>query len=95
MRQLTREEAIYIADSKSWQQLTTIERAAFQLNQKRLFLPFDEFQRSMEEALGRPVFTHEFGLNYDGLVYEMKHKVIVNLDKVFAKMVPTQAEDFT
>lgn len=30
-------------------------------------MPFDVFHAAIEEVLYRPVFTHEFGLNIDGL----------------------------
>ncbi len=32
----------------------------FQLSQERLCLPFELFQKAVEQALGRPVWTHEF-----------------------------------
>ena len=35
-----------------------------------LCCPFDVFREAVEKSLGRPVFTHEFGLNYDGIVAE-------------------------
>ena len=34
-------------------------------------MPFDVFHKAVEETLGRPVFTHEFGLNLDGLCKEL------------------------
>ncbi len=34
-------------------------------------MPFDVFHKAIEEALGRPVWTHEFGLNWDGLWLEL------------------------
>ena len=34
-------------------------------------MPFDLFHKSIEAALGRPVFTHEFGMNRDGLTREL------------------------
>ena len=45
--------------------------ARFQLFQKRLCMPFPRFHKAMEEALGRPVWTHEFGLNLQGLQAEL------------------------
>jgi hypothetical protein len=29
------------------------------------------FQEAVEKSLGRPVFTHEFGLNYQGICKEV------------------------
>ena len=57
LQQLTREEAIAFEEWKKW---TLPERAAFQLRQDRLCMPFSEFHAAVENALGRPVFTHEF-----------------------------------
>ena len=39
---------------------TANEITAFQLFEKRLCMPFDRFHAAVEEALGRPVWTHEF-----------------------------------
>ena len=33
---------------------------AFQLYEERLCMPFPLFHKAVEEALGRPVYTHEF-----------------------------------
>lgn len=35
-----------------------------------LLVPFDKFHESVEFLLGRPVWTHEFGLNWEGLKAE-------------------------
>lgn len=70
MRQLTMEEAIRLAESGVWRSWSHYERVKFQLFQKRLCMDFDAFHESIEKVLGRPVFTHEFGLNYDRLVME-------------------------
>jgi len=43
----------------------------FQLFEDRLCMPFAVFHEAMEKALERPVFTHEFALNYDGLCREL------------------------
>lgn len=34
-------------------------------------MPFSLFHESLEKALGRPVFTHELALNYDGICGEL------------------------
>ncbi len=33
-------------------------------------MPFDVFHEAIEKVLHRPVYTHEFGLNYVGIVLE-------------------------
>ena len=70
MKQLTKEEAIKIYESGIWKDWSDEDLVAFQLFQEKLCVPFDIFHKAIEKVLGRPVFTHEFGLNYDGLVAE-------------------------
>lgn len=82
MDQLTREQAIAFYDSGAWKKMSVKERAVFQMQQDRLCMPFNEFHKAVEEALGRPVFTHEFGLNRDGVRAELEGQA----------MAPTFAE---
>lgn len=71
MKQVTQDEAIAMHDGGAWKDWTDIQRASFQMVQDRLCMPFAEFHKSVEKSLGRPVFTHEFGLNRDGLTREL------------------------
>jgi len=71
MRQLTEEEAIEFFDGEKWKTMSFFERAEFQLFQDCLCMPFSVFHEAVEESLKRPVFTHEFGLNRDGLKKEL------------------------
>lgn len=68
---MTREEAITLFESKFWEQMSLEERAKFQLFERKLCMPFDLFHEAVEKTLGRPVFTHEFGLNWEGLQKEL------------------------
>jgi len=74
MEQLTTEQAIAFAESGAWQKLDAKALALFQMEQDKLCMPFGEFHKAVEETLGRPVWTHEFGLNRDGLLAEMQGK---------------------
>lgn len=65
-----REKAVSLYNSGWWKGKDHREIAKFQLFTKEVSVPFDVFHEAMEKSLGRPVFTHEFGLNYDGLVLE-------------------------
>jgi hypothetical protein len=47
------------------------DRATFQLYEELLCMPFDVFHEAIEKALGRPVFTHEFALNTEGIKKEL------------------------
>jgi len=71
MKQLTREEAIKIADSGIWKNWTNEEIVKFQLYQNRLCMDFSRFHEAVEKVLGRPVYTHEFGAEgHKGIVAE-------------------------
>jgi hypothetical protein len=65
-----KEKAIELYDSNWWVDQSPRKVAEFQLFTAELCCPFDVFQEAVEKSLGRPVFTHEFGLNYDGICEE-------------------------
>lgn len=67
--QLTKEEAIKLHDSKSWETWTPEQVVRFQLFQKKLCIPFDKFHEAIEKVLNRPVWTHEFAFR-DEIVKE-------------------------
>ena len=71
MDQLTKEQAIEFSEAKMWESMTLRERAEFQIQQQLLCMPFDKFHEAVEKTVGRPVFTHEFGVNVDGLKEEI------------------------
>jgi hypothetical protein len=62
-------------ESRFWEDLTLAQRARFQINEPLLCMPFAVFHEAVEKTLGRPVFTHEFGLNWDGLKAELNGEV--------------------
>lgn len=68
---MTEEEAVKLYDSQFWESMSLRDRAVFQMFEPRLCMPFDVFHEAVEKTLGRPVFTHEFGLNLDGLKQEL------------------------
>ncbi len=68
----TPEEAIALSQSPEWAALSTIEKCRFQMDCDLCLFPvFSDLHKAMEEALGRPVWTHEFGLNREGLRREL------------------------
>lgn len=69
---LTKEQAIRLVESNWWVGMSHRDIAMFQLHEPRLCMPFDKFHEAVEKALGRPVFTHEFGLNWYGLQKELR-----------------------
>lgn len=71
---ITKEQAIELANSNWWLNLSARDIVMFQLFEPLLCMPFDVFHEAIEKALGRPVWTHEFGLNYEGLKKEFLGK---------------------
>lgn len=65
-----REKAIELAETKWWEGKSAREIARHQLFTAELCCPFGVFHKAVEESLGRPVFTHEFGANWEGLCRE-------------------------
>lgn len=71
MRQLTEAEAIRFYSSEAWRRMSSTQIAHFQMQQDRLCVPLSVFHEALEETLGRSVWTHELGLNRDGLAAEL------------------------
>lgn len=71
MRQFTEKQAIEFYQSNQWEELSHEAIAKLQITQDRLCVPFSRFHEAVEKTLGRPVFTHEFGLNREGLTKEL------------------------
>lgn len=65
-----REAAIELAESKWWENVSPKYAVKFQLFTKELCMPFDVFHQKIEDVLGRSVYTHEFGMNFDGIIQE-------------------------
>ena len=61
-------------DTEWWNSDDPMEVAWGQLNEPTLIMDFDKFHEAIEKALGRPVFTHEFGINAEELKKELEAK---------------------
>ena len=68
---MTKDQAIAFYKSGAWKAMSDEERARFQISERCLCMPFDVFHKAVEKTLGRPVYTHEFGLNYEGIKAEL------------------------
>lgn len=66
-----REKAIELYDSGWWKGKSAHDICKFQMFTAELCMPFEQFHKAVEDALKRPVWTHEFGLNYEGLAKEL------------------------
>lgn len=67
--QISKEDAIELANSKDWKSWTDDEIVSFQLFNNCLSMPFSSFHKAIESVLNRPVFTHEFAFQ-DHLIHE-------------------------
>ena len=57
-------------DTRWWESSDPGEVAEYQLFEDILMTNFGLFHEGIEKLVGRPVFTHEFGLNVEGLRQE-------------------------
>lgn len=89
--QLTKEQAIELAESGAWKEMNLRQRAEFQILQNKLCMPFDVFHEAVEKTLERPVYTHEFSsLGHDGLIAELfEGKKPPTLQEIM-EMIPTE-----
>ena len=70
MNELTKDQAIVLAESGFWKDMNALDIAVFQSNNELLCMPFEVYHEAMNEALERPVFTHEFA-DTDSLLKEL------------------------
>jgi hypothetical protein len=69
-----KDQAIALAKTQWWKNLTAREIVQVQLFTQELCMDFNDFCGALEEALDRPVFNHELALNYEGIVEEFLGK---------------------
>lgn len=63
--QLSKDEAIELADRGTLNDMPARDAALFQLRQSLLCCDFSHFHKGMEDLLGRPVWSHEFARTDD------------------------------
>lgn len=71
MKKLTKEQAISFSESKAYEGMSHEKIAEFQINQDKICMPFEVFHEAVEKTIGRPVYTHEFGMNLKGIKAEI------------------------
>jgi len=70
MKSIGREKAIELYDSNWWELCDEREITEFQLFVEELCCPFEIFHAALEKTIERPVWTHELGLNLEGIQRE-------------------------
>jgi hypothetical protein len=60
MSEMTREQAIELAETGWWKDRKPEDIVSFQLFEEKLCMDFGDFQMAVEKVLGHPVWTHEF-----------------------------------
>lgn len=86
---MTRKQAIALYKIGWWKTKTPEEIAAFQLFEERLCMPFELFHEAVEKALGRPVWTHEFG-SKGGLREEFRGKKAKHSMQEIIELIPEE-----
>jgi hypothetical protein len=69
-KSIGKKRALALAETKWWEGKPYRDIAKVQLFTAELCCPFSIFHEALEKSLGRPVYTHELGLNYDGICQE-------------------------
>lgn len=59
-------------DNRWWESKEPVQVAMYQIFEDILMVDFSTFHEGLEKLVGRPVFTHEMGLNVDGLRKEAR-----------------------
>jgi hypothetical protein len=89
-RSIGRDSAIALFDTEWWKDKSPREIAGTQLFTKELCCPFEVFHEAVEKSLSRPVWTHEFGLNYEGICREFLGEGDAPTLKEIIEMIPEE-----
>lgn len=90
MKQLTKKQAIAFFKNKTWEGWSDEQIVRFQLFQDRICVPFSCFHKSIEKVLNRNVYTHELGLNLNGIKEEyLGTKQSPTLEEII-KLIPEE-----
>lgn len=71
IRQLTEKESMSFFDNNLWENMSTKERAQFQIIQDRLCMPMGVFIDSVVKTLNRSITPFELFMNRDSIITEL------------------------
>ena len=89
VKRITEQSAKQLAKSNFWMKMNDEDIARFQLYQPILCMAFDLFHECIEELLGRPIHTHEFGLSNLIVEYE-KHFTPIKNEAQWVGLIPDE-----
>lgn len=69
-------------------EMTGEDRRAEMLRMGIMTMPFDKIHQRIEELVGRPVWTHEMGLNWAGLVEEAASRKAPTMQEIIDLVPP-------
>ena len=87
---MTKAEALTLFDARWWESASDREIAGFQLYESKLCCPFSRFHEAVEKTLGRPVYTHEFGLGMDQLKAEFEGRATPATLEQIINLIPAE-----
>lgn len=85
-----KERAIALSKTNWWEGKTPRQIAKFQLFTAELSCPFNVFHEALEKSLERPVWTHELGMNYNGIVQEFLGERDAPTMKEIIELIPEE-----
>jgi hypothetical protein len=68
---MTSEDAIALAKTEFWKDMTHRQIAEFQMMEEKACMPFSVFHEAMEKTIGRPIWIHEFVFSHKDLKVEL------------------------
>ncbi len=89
MNIISRKTALKLAKSEFWKTMTAKEIVMFHYNTSRVCMPFNVLHKAVEEALGRQVWSHEFGSKGELLKELMKEKPAPTLKEII-NLIPKE-----
>lgn len=84
------EAAIALYDTQWWIGKTPREIAERQMATAELCCPFGVFHEALEAAIGRPVWTHELALNFEGIARELFNGAPAPTMQEIVELIPAE-----
>ena len=78
-----------IKEAKPAHHMSGEERAHEMTTREKLEVPFELIHKRIEDLVGRPVFTHEMGLNWAGLIEEARTREHSTFEEVI-ELIPEE-----